>query len=253
LSSSSSEQPNVADALAEAVVSEVQSGMIVGLGTGKTASRGVLALAERVREENLDVRVVPTSHATETLARAQRLNVIDFTMVERIDFLFDGADEVDPQLRMIKGAGGAFVRERIVAFAANRRVYMVTEPKLVPRLGTRATLPVAVQAFGLSSIRCHLRELGLNGVFRRGLDGQMFLTDNGNLVIDVTMGDYDPEELAATLDSTPGVVDHGLFLDEADEVVVETTDGQIRRLLRSEGPVEGEEGASGCGPGCGCH
>lgn len=244
-----SNEPNVADALAEAVIAEIQSGMVVGLGTGKTASRGVLALADRVREEKLDVRVVPTSHAAETLARAQRLNVIDFTMVERVDYLFDGADEVDPALRMIKGAGGAFVRERIVAAAAERRVYMVTEVKMVERLGTRATLPVAVQAFGLSSIRHHLREQGLNGVFRRGMDGQMFLTDNGNLIIDVTIGDFDPEELAATLDSTPGVVDHGLFLDEADEIVVETKDG-IRRMVRPE-PAADEGG--GCGPGCGCH
>ncbi|MBX3357976.1 MAG: ribose-5-phosphate isomerase RpiA [Phycisphaeraceae bacterium] len=241
-------EPNTADALAEAVVAEVQSGMIVGLGTGRTASRGVLALADRVREEKLDVRCVPTSHATETLARAHRLNVIDFTMVERIDLLFDGADEVDPALRMVKGAGGAFVRERIVASAADRRIYMITDVKLVDRLGTRATLPVAVQSFGLSSIRRHLREAGLNGVFRRGLDGQMFLNDNGNLVIDVTMGDYDPEELAAVLDAMPGVVDHGLFLHECDELVIESKDG-IRRVIRQDQP----ESEGGCGQGCGCH
>ena len=228
-------------------MAEVQSGMIVGLGTGRTASRGILALAERVKEEKLDIRCVPTSHVTETLARQLRLNVIDFAMVERIDFLFDGADEVDQQMRMIKGAGGAMVRERIVAAAAERRVYMVGENKLVPRLGTGATLPVAVLAFGLASIRSNLREMGLNGVVRRTLDGQLFLTDNGSLVIDVTMGDYDPEELAAILDSTPGVIDHGLFLNECDELFIETKEG-IQRVKRPE-PSEG----GGCGHGCGCH
>lgn len=243
----SSEQ-NVADALAEAAVAEIQSGMIVGLGTGRTASRGIVALAERVREEKLDIRCVPTSHVTETLARQLRLNVIDFAMVERVDYLFDGADEVDPQLRMIKGAGGAMVRERIVAAAAERRVYMVNENKLVPRLGTGATLPVAVLAFGLASIRSNLREMGLNGVVRRTLDGQLFLTDNGSLVIDVTMGDYDPEELAAILDSTPGVIDHGLFVCECDELFIETKEG-IKRLQREPR----EEGSGGCGSGCGCH
>ena len=242
----SSEQ-NVADALAEAAIAEIQSGMIVGLGTGRTASRGIVALAERVREEKLDIRCVPTSHVTETLARQLRLNVIDFAMVERVDYLFDGADEVDPQLRMIKGAGGAMVRERIVAAASERRVYMVSEKKMVPRLGTGATLPVAVLAFGLASIRSNLREMGLNGVVRRTLDGQLFLTDNGSLVIDVTMGDYDPEELGAILDSTPGVIDHGLFLSECDELFVEGKDG-IRRVAR-----EPREESGGCGQGCGCH
>lgn len=226
-------EQKLADALAEAVVAEITSGMTVGLGTGRTASRGVLALADRVRDEGLDIGVVPTSHVTETLARQLRLNVIDFTMVERIDFLFDGADEVDPRLRMIKGAGGAMTRERIVAHASDRRIYMVSESKLVDHLGQGAVLPVAVQAFGLASIRNHLRGLGLNGVVRRTFDGQLFITDNANLVIDVTIEDQDPEELAAMLDSVPGVVDHGLFLTEAQEVLIETESG-VRRVTRDE-------------------
>src|SRR5690349_7251061 len=101
--------------------------MIVGLGTGRTASRGILALAERVKEENLNITCVPTSHVTETLARQLRLPLADFAMTERVDFLFDGADEVDGKLRMLKGAGGAMAPERIVAHAADRRVYMVNE------------------------------------------------------------------------------------------------------------------------------
>jgi ribose 5-phosphate isomerase A len=220
------------DALARAAVAEIQDGMLVGLGTGRTASRGVLALAERVKEENLKIRCVPTSHATETLARAYQLPLVEFAMEEEVDFLFDGADEVDPNLRMIKGAGGAMIRERIVAYAAKRRVYMVQEKKMVNRLGERATLPIAVLAFGLASTRASLRRLGLNGVVRRTLDGHLFLTDNGSLIVDVTLDERDLAEIADQIRAIPGVIDHGLFLNEADEVLVETNDGRIERLSR---------------------
>jgi ribose 5-phosphate isomerase A len=235
----SSEQTTV-DLLAQQAVAEITSGMIVGLGTGRTASRGVLALAERVREEGLRIRCVPTSHMTETLARSYQLPLVDFAMEEAVDFLFDGADEVDPSLRMIKGAGGAMIRERMVAYAAKRRVYMVQEHKMVHRLGQRATLPIAVLAFGLASTRASLRRLGLNGVVRRTLDGHLFLTDNGSLIIDVTLDDADRnlDELAREIDRIPGVIDHGLFLEEADEVLVETKDNKVERLVRSDLPAE---------------
>ena len=226
-----SSDQKTADALAEAAVAEIKSGMTVGLGTGRTASRAIAALAERVKEEGLSIKCVPTSHATESLARFHGLPLVDFAMLERIDYLFDGADEVDPQVRMLKGAGGAMVRERIVAHAAERRVYIVDESKLVDRLGQRTTLGVCVLAFGLTSARRHLRDLSLQGVVRRSLDGHLFLTDNGNLVIDVTLDDRDPCELACQLNDIAGVVDHGLFLDEADEVLVETPRG-IERMTR---------------------
>ncbi len=217
------------DLLGEAAVAEVQTGMIVGLGTGRTAARGILALARRVREEGLQIHCVPTSHASETLARAYMIPIIDFAMVERVDYLFDGADEVDPRLRMIKGKGGALVRERIVAHASTRNIFLVGEDKLVDRLGARSPLPIAVMAFGLASVRDKLANFGLNGVVRRTLDGQLFLTDNASLILDCTLGDgVDVEKLAAELDSTPGVLDHGLFLDEADEVLVETAEGITR-------------------------
>ncbi|MFN7020724.1 MAG: ribose-5-phosphate isomerase RpiA [Phycisphaerales bacterium] len=225
----------MSDALAEAAISEIQSGMMVGLGTGRAASRGILALHNRIREEGLDVRVVATSHATETQARALGLKLVDFHSVERLDYLFDGADEVDPDLRMIKGRGGAMVRERLVAIAADRRVYMVGEEKLVDHLGQRSTLPVAIHYFGLASIRKHLSDCGFNGVVRRTMTNEHFLTDQGNLVIDVSLPPgFDPAEAAAQLDAIPGVVDHGLFLTEADEVVVEMKDGRIERMARQE-------------------
>lgn len=221
---------------------EIQPGMTVGLGTGKTSARGVFALAERVRSEGLNIKCVPTSHATETQARALGLMVVDFAMIEEVDYTFDGADEVDSDLRMVKGRGGALVRERVVARASRHRVYIVTENKLVTRLGERSTLPVAVHYFGLASIRKHLNDLGFNGVVRRTLSGEHFLTDQGNLVIDVTLPRHiTPEEAAAQLDGVPGVVDHGLFLTEADEVLIEMNDGRIERMSRN-GEREGEVG-----------
>lgn len=226
-----SSEPRVADALAEAAVAGIENGMIVGLGTGRTASRAINALAERVRSENLDIRCVPTSHVTETLARALGLKIADFPMIERVDYLFDGADEVDPKLQMLKGGGGALVREKIVANAADRRVYIVDESKLVDRLGQRTTLAIAVMAFGLASIRKRIRDLGLHGVVRRTLDGHLFLTDNGSLIIDVTLEDRDVRELSCELNCIPGVVGHGIFLDEADEVLVETPTG-IQKMTR---------------------
>jgi ribose 5-phosphate isomerase A len=229
---------STADQLAEAAIAEITSGMIVGLGTGRTAGRAIHALAERIRNGGgegggLDIRCIPTSHATETLARALGLKLVDFAMVERVDYLFDGADEVDPAMRMIKGGGGAFIRERIVAHAAARRVYLIDESKQVDRLGQRTTLPIGVLAFGLASVRQRLRDLGLHGVVRRTLDGHLFLTDNGCLIMDVNLEDRDVEELDCNLNAIPGVLDHGLFLHEADEIIIETPRG-LERMKRED-------------------
>lgn len=219
-------------------MAEIQSGMVVGLGTGRTATRAVNALAERVKEEGLDIQCVPTSHATETTARFLGLKLLDSSMVEKVDYLFDGADEVDPNLKMLKGAGGAIVRERIVAWASERRVYIVEESKLVDHLGQRAPLAVAVMSQGLTTIRNHLRELGLNGVVRRSMDGQLFLTDHGHLILDCKLDDRDLDDLACMLNEIPGVVDHGLFICEANEVLVQMGSGKIERMTK---PPEEEE------------
>ena len=225
-------EPKVADPLAEAAVAPIESGMIVGLGTGRTASRAILALAERVREEHIDVKCVSTSHVTDTLARAHQMSLVDFTLMERVDYMFDGADEVDEQMRMLKGQHGAIVRQRIMARAAAKRVYLVDEPKLVQKLGRRTSLAIAILPWALASIRADLRNMGLNGVVRRTLDGGLFFTDNATLVLDVMLGEQNVEELADELDHVPGVIDHGLFIDEADEILVGLSDGKVRRLVR---------------------
>ncbi len=226
-------EQNVADALADAAIAEIETGMMVGLGTGRAATRGIKALAERVKAEGLDIKCVATSEASEALAKQLDLDVVDFALIEHVDFLFDGADEVDRDLNILKGGGGAMTRERMIAWTAAKRVYMVDASKVVDRLGQNKPLSIAVMAFGMTSIRGALRELGLNGVCRRTIDGELFITDNGNLIIDTTIpDDVDLTELAARLNDMPGVIDHGLFLEEADELVIENENGQIEHLIR---------------------
>lgn len=214
-------EQEVGDALAQAAVANIVSGMLVGLGAGRTAARGVHALADRVREDRLDIRCVPASNATEVLARELGLPLVDFAMVEQLDVLIDGAAEVDRSMRVMKGSRGAMTRERMLAWASKRRIYMVEESKVSDRIGTLCTLPIALMAFGLASTRRAIRDLGLNGVLRRDLDGNLFLTDNGNLVLDVKLsGSEDLDTLAAELNDLPGVIDHGLFLTEADCILI---------------------------------
>lgn len=219
------------DALAQAGIEQITSGMVVGLGTGRSASRAIEALGRRVTGEGLDVKCVATSEASERLAREVGLEVIEFAMVEEVDYLFDGADECDRQLRMLKGAGGAMTRERMVAWASKKCVYLVQKEKLVDNLGSKTTLAIAVMAFGLASIRAELRALGLNGVCRRTMDGQLYITDNGNLILDVMIDGQHVEELNTQLNDIPGIIDHGLFLTEADEIIVENGE-RLERLTR---------------------
>lgn len=221
------------DQLAIEAIAPVTTGMTVGLGTGRAAERGIRALAERVKAEQLEIGCVATSDRSETLARELGLNIIEFANVERVDYLFDGADEIDPALGLMKGGGGAMTRERIVAWAAERGVYMAGEEKRVERLGEKTPLAIAVMAFGLASTRRALRDLGLNGVVRRNIDGEIYLTDNANLIIDTRLADQNLDQLSHELNDIPGVIDHGLFLYEADEVLIETAEG-VQRTVREQ-------------------
>ena len=221
------------DALAAAAVEEIRSGMTVGLGTGRAATRGIEALARRVSSERLELLCVATSHASQELGRRLGLKVTAMQAVEVVDYLFDGADEVDPQLRMIKGRGGAMTREKIVAHSAMRRVYLVQSAKMTTRLGSKAPLPVEVMGFGLASISRALRRLGLEGPLRQKDGGGDYETDNGNLVIDAPLpASLELAPLVAALDAIPGVVGHGLFLNEADVVLVEDEQGRVSRQVR---------------------
>jgi ribose 5-phosphate isomerase A len=214
-------------AAGEAAASLAQSGMVVGLGTGSTARWFTLALARRVRE-GLRVHVVTTSTHTDALAVEQGL---DLVVLDRrgVHLAVDGADCVDQDLRLIKGAGGALVREKIVAAAAERFVVVVDSTKVSDELSGR--LPVEVLPFGYEHTIGLLEATGGRYALRRGASGNPLVSDNGNLLAD---GEYatidDPEGLAARLDAVPGVIGHGLFLGMADLVIVGNVDGTVESI-----------------------
>jgi len=221
------------DALAAAAVSPVRPGMVVGLGTGRAAARGIRALADRATAEPLGITCIATSLASAQLASSLGLTVAPLAEASHVDYLFDGADEVDPAIRMIKGRGGAMTRERIVAAMADRCVYLVDDSKLVTRLGERAPLPVEVIPEAVGEVRAALVRLGLNTApLRAATDGSPARTDNGNMILDVPLPPIiDVDALGAALDHVPGIVDHGLFLTEASEVIVESATG-LRTMRR---------------------
>lgn len=227
--------PNELKLMAAVAAAEfVQSGMVVGLGSGSTASLAILELGRRLQEGALaDVVGVPTSNSSARLA--EQVGVPLTTLAEHplIDLTIDGADEVDPDLNLIKGLGGALLREKIVAQASERLVIVVDESKLVDRLGTRAPVPVEVIRFGWRSHLPFLESLGARPVRRLDADGGPVVTDEGNFLLDchMTGGIEAPQELARRLKSRAGLVEHGLFLGLATEVVVSSVEG-IRVLRR---------------------
>jgi len=229
-----SKQQATADTLANTAIADVLTGMTIGLGAGLTAARGIHALAQRVIDEGLDINCVAASERAEDLGRSLGLKIIDFAMLEEIDLLIDGADEVDRSMVVLKGSRGAMTRERILCWASKRTVFMVGEKKVAAeKVGVSCPLPIAIMAYGVASTRKALRHIGINGVIRQDLDGRLFLTDNGNLVLDATInGSENLPELAMGLNDIPGVIDHGLFIDEADTILIENEDGAIERLDR---------------------
>jgi ribose 5-phosphate isomerase A len=198
----------------------VPDGSVIGLGTGRAATAFVRALGERVRQ-GLRVRGVPTSEATAALARELGIPLASLDEVERLAAAIDGADEVDPRLDLIKGLGGALVREKIVAAAAERFVVVVGSEKLVPTLGSHGVIPVEVVPFALAPCRRRLTALGLRPEPRQR-DGRLHVTDNGNHILDCGTGPIpDPATLDRTIRDVPGVVGTGLFLGMASVVLVQ--------------------------------
>ncbi len=218
------ELPEVA--LAGAALRLIQDGMTVGLGSGRAAGAFIKALAKRV-QQGLGIRGVPTSIATANLASQLGISLLSLDEVEAIDIAVDGADEVDPQLNLIKGLGGALVREKIVAAAARRLVILVGREKIVPALGTHGVLPVEVVPFAMSSCRRRLTQLGYPPSPRQ-VNGRLFVTDNGNHILDCRIPVLpDPADAEKNLRAIPGVVGTGLFLGMADSVFV-ADDGQVQ-------------------------
>ena len=217
---------------AEAALDDVRPGMKLGLGSGRTAEHFVRMLGERVRG-GLAIVGVPTSAKTAELARSLAIPLATLDDEPVLDLVVDGADEVDPELRLIKGGGGALLREKIVAAAARRMIIVVDAGKIVDALGA-FPLPVEVVPFGATPVRLAIERaagrLGMAGSFAwRQAGDRPYLTDGGNHILDVSLGRIDePERLAQELDTMPGVVEHGLFIGMASLVIVAGHDGITR-------------------------
>ncbi|HSV42703.1 MAG TPA: ribose-5-phosphate isomerase RpiA [Methanomassiliicoccales archaeon] len=208
---------------AERAVEYVKDGMTLGLGTGSTTYFAVEAIGRLVKQ-GWDLKGVPTSKATEQQALSLGIPLLGLEQVDRIDLTIDGADEVDPQLDLIKGLGGALLREKMVAFVSAQEIIIVDESKIVSKLGTRSPLPVEVVQFGHKRTRWHIEALGCRPVLRGG--AAPFVSDNGNLIYDCHFqGIENAPDLEERLNKIPGVVESGLFLNMATKVVVASDKG----------------------------
>lgn len=212
---------------AAAAVEFVENKMIVGLGTGSTSEFAIRLLATKVKN-GLKIVGVPSSITTEKLARRLKIPLVsDFGVITKIDVTIDGADEVDPQLNLIKGGGGALTREKIVASRSERVIIIVDEKKLVKRLG-KFSLPVEVVPFGWRSTMEILRSFGARTKLREKARGGAFQTDNSNYIIDCAFGKIKrPPQLAEQLKNIVGVVEVGLFIGRADLVLVGRSRGRV--------------------------
>ncbi len=198
----------------------VQDGMIVGLGTGSTARFAIERIGERIEEEGISIQGIPTSVETEKLAEEAGIELVELDEADKIDLAIDGADEVDEEKRLIKGGGGALLREKIVAYNSKRYMIIVDPSKKVERLGEDFPLPVEVLPKWQKAIEDSVRKLGCEPKIRT-YEGEAFLTDNGNNILDCDFNGIDnPEELSKRLSSIPGVLENGLFIDMTDVVII---------------------------------
>lgn len=212
----------------------VPDGAVVGLGTGSTVHFTLLRIAERMRADGLRILGVPTSLDTERKARELAIPLTTLDDVESIDVTVDGADEIDDRFDMIKGGGGALLREKVVASITRKQIVVVGPNKVVARLGTTFALPVEVVPFARGTVQRALRRLGA-GVTLRVRDGAVVRTDNGNEVLDARFEDgiADAAALERAIDAIPGVVESGLFLGLAHVLVVGHPDGRVEVRQRS--------------------
>jgi ribose 5-phosphate isomerase A len=215
---------------AERAVDFIKDGMIVGLGTGSTAYFAIQKIGQKVKE-GLSIKAIATSNQSEDLAKELRISLLTFAEIESIDITIDGADEVDTKWNLIKGGGGALLREKIVASASKQLIIIVDESKLSQQLGA-FPLPVEIVPFGYEMTIKKLRKLCADPVLRT-VDEQTYLTDNGNYIVDCHFGKItQAEELHQTLNLIPGVVDNGLFIGMASHVIVGYQDGTVKELLK---------------------
>jgi ribose 5-phosphate isomerase A len=210
----------------EEAVKRIMSGQRIGLGTGSTVRYFLEALGRRLSEGDLsDIVGVPTSERTETLAHSLNIELTTLEEATTLDLCVDGADEVDPQLNLIKGLGGALLREKIVASASRYFIVIVDKAKLVQKLGQDCPIPVEVLPFGWNITAEQIKQIGGKPVLRMK-NGSPYKTDQGNHILDCHFGAIEnAQELGRQLDSFPGALGHGLFLGFANEVIIGTPDG----------------------------
>ena len=220
---------------AHRAVELIQSDMVVGLGTGSTTAFAVIRIGERIKSGDLENIVgIPTSIRTEKLAAEWGIPLCGLDDQPVIDVTIDGADEVDPDLNLIKGGGGALLREKVVAQASRKNIIIVDESKLSPRLGAHWALPVEVIPFAAKSAENFLKSQGAAVTLRLDNRRQPYQTDQNNFILDANFGEMaDPNAVAASLNERAGIVEHGLFLGLASDVIVAAEDG-IRHLKRKD-------------------
>ncbi len=206
-------------------VEYVKDGMVVGLGTGSTAKHMVIALGEKVKQ-GMNLRAVPTSHETAALAKQCGITLIESDNRWVIDVAIDGADQVDPGFNLIKGGGGALLKEKIVAASAKQFIVLIDHSKRVPVLGGSFPLPIEVVSFGWGSTAREIEILTKSPVALRERNGAPYKTEAGNLIVDVHLARIDqPRELEMTLNQIPGIVETGLFVNRTDLLIVGTPHG----------------------------
>jgi ribose 5-phosphate isomerase A len=197
----------------------VEDGMVVGMGTGSTATHFIKLLGERVRR-GLKIRGIASSNTSKELAQSLSIPIIDFQQCSEIDVAIDGADEIGPGLALIKGGGGALLHEKIVASASRSFIIIADSSKVVTRLG-KFPLPVEVIPTASPLVARKLVEMGIRSTVRRLNTGSEFITDEGNLILDCQCGEIqNPDALAASIRNIVGVVEHGLFLNMAERALV---------------------------------
>ena len=221
---------------AERAVDFIESGMVIGLGTGSTANFAIQRIGEKIQSGDLqDIVGVPSSERTANLARSLNIALTDLAANPAIDLTIDGADEVDPDLNVIKGGGGALLREKIVAQASRRNIIIVDESKLSPQLGTKWALPIEVVPFACRTEQIFLEAMGAAVALREDANKAPYLTNLNNYILDANFGPIsDPAGLVAALNARAGIVEHGLFLGLATDLIVAAADG-IRHLRRDNG------------------
>ena len=218
---------------AERAVEFLKPGMVVGLGTGSTTGFALELIGHGIESGRLnDIVGIPSSVQTEKLANEFAIPLTVFDQHPEIDITIDGADEVDPHLNLIKGGGGALLREKVLAQASHRNVIIVDESKLSPQLGTRWPLPIEVIPFAWQAEADYLKSLGAKVTLRRKNDKDVFTTDQDNLILDCDFGPIEhADQLAIQISQRAGILEHGLFLGLTTDVIVAGKDG-IRHLTK---------------------